>query len=408
MKRLFWKTLIGVLLVLLLTAPAWALKAVAPGTLNYAEGEARLENQPLDKDSIGSVDLRPGQVLNTGTEGKTEVLLGPGQIFRLGDNSSARMISNHPPELELTQGEAIVQVLPNRTGAVLVREAGATARLEKAGLYFFDADRARVFVYKGEAEVQSGNQTVTVKSGRAVELNQNGNLKATKFDKKELERNELVQFSGLRSEYLAEANADAAHRYYRNSAGWYGPGWYWSPAFWTYTYVPGGDYFCDPFGWCFYSPMWALNSPFLYTGFFGDFGVGCFGHTHIGRERLPISFTALPRPGATGASAPPPAMAGNAGTLRGTTGGTSGATQGAVINHSGFNRGTIGSGGLRGGGGVSSSGGSVSGGALSGAHAAGGPVSSGSSGAHAPAGGGSVGGAHGGGFGGGALGGGHR
>ena len=82
MKPLCWKTLLGVLLVLLLTAPAWALKAVAPGTVNYAEGQAKLENIPLDQDSIGAVDLRPGQELNTGAEGKTEVLLGAGQIFR--------------------------------------------------------------------------------------------------------------------------------------------------------------------------------------------------------------------------------------------------------------------------------------------------------------------------------------
>jgi hypothetical protein len=371
--------------------------------LNYAEGEAQLENQSLDKDSIGSVDLRPGQVLNTGTDGKTEVLLGPGQIFRLGDNSSAQMISDNPPELELTKGQATVQLLPNRTGAVLVREAGATARLQKTGLYFFDADRARVLVYKGEAEVQAGNRTLTVKSGRAVELNQSGlnqnglnqsgNLKTAKYDKKELERNDLVQFSGLRSEYLAEANAEAAHGYYMNSTGWYGPGWYWSPAFWTYTWVPGDDAFCDPFGWCYYSPLWALNSPFLFTGFFGDFGVGCFGHTHRGRERLPGSFTTLMRPGATGASAVlPSAMAGNKGTLGVPTGGS----PNAALSHSGFNHGGTGPAGFRGGG--------VSGGALSGAHAGGGH-----SGAPAATGGGSMGGGHaGGGFGGGMVGGGHR
>ncbi len=395
MKPFWWKTLIAVLLVLLLTAPAWALKAVAPGTVNYAEGQAKLENQPLDKDSIGSVDLRPGQALNTGAEGKTEVLLGPGAIFRLGDSSSAGMISDNPPQLELTKGQATVQLLPNRTSAVLIREAGATARLEKDGLYFFDADLQKIFVYKGQAEVQAGNQTVTLKSGRALDLNQIGHLKAAKFDKKELEKDELVQFSGLRSEYLAEANTDAAYGYYTNSAGWYGPGWYWSPAFWTYTWVPGGDYYCDAFGWCFYSPFFVVNSPFLYTGFFIDCGPRSFGHTHKGRDRLPGSFTGLLRPGATGATAgTPPSMAGNAGTLVNRGGGLATST-GTAFNHSGFNRGTIGGAG----------GGGVSGGALSGAHAGGGV-----SGAHSAPGSGSVGGgAHtGGGFGGGGLAGGRR
>jgi len=405
MKPICWKILAGVLLVLLLAIPAWALKAVAPGTVNYAEGEAKLENQPLDKDSIGSVDLRPGQALNTGAEGKTEVLLGPGQIFRLGDNSSVQMIANNPPEVELTKGQATVQILPNRTGAVLVREAGSTTRLEKSGLYFFDADSAKVFVYKGEAEVQSGVQTVKLKSGRALDLNPSGNLKVSKFDKKELERNELVQFSGLRSEYLAEANAETAHAYYVNSGGWYGPGWYWSPAFWAYTWVPGGDYFCDPFGWCFYSPMYSLSSPFLFTGFFGDFGPGCFGHTHRGRARLPGSFTGLVRPGTNATSAgAPSAMAGNTGTA----GGTRGVATPSVFNHSGFNRGTIGAGGSSG---RSVSGGAISGGRVSGAPAgrgaSGTPAGGGISGAHGPSGGGSMGGHAGGGFGG-MIGGGRR
>ena len=365
MKPFGWKTLIGVLLVLLLAIPAWALKAVAPGTVNYAEGEATLENQPLDKDSIGAVDLRPGQVLNTGAEGKTEVLLGPGQIFRLGDHSEARMISEHPAEVELTAGQATVQLLPNRTGAVLIREAGAAARLEKAGLYFFDAEHAKVFVYKGEAEVQAGNQTVTIKSGRVLDLNQGEKLRASKFDKKELEKNELVQFSGLRSEYLAEASTDAAYGYSNNSAGWYGPGWYWSPAFWTYTYIPGGDYYCDPFGWCFYSPFWVAGSPFLYSGYFNDCGVGSFGHTHKGPDRLPGSFAKFNQSGAPGSSPGPAAMAGNAGAFAGSTTAPS-----SAFNHSGFNRGNVGGGAPGGGGARGAFSGAHAGGGFSGAHAA--------------------------------------
>jgi hypothetical protein len=358
MKPIRWKALTGFLLAMLLSAPAWAIAPTTPpptqrpsykpapaGTINYVEGEASLGEQSLTQDSIGSVEMRPGQVLTTGADGKVEVLLGAGIFLRVGDNSMARMLASNPAEVELTQGQATVTVLPNEPPLVLVHASGTTARLVKDGFYEFDADRRQVYVYKGEAQVQVGDRTVKVKGGRMLALSGSETLKATKFDKKQFENTELVQFSGLRAEYLAEANTDAAHSYYVNSNGWYGSGWYWDPAYWTYTWVPGRDYCYDPFGWGFFSPVWVVESPFLFTGFFGDFGINSFGHRRFGRDRLPHSFSARTGHGNTGTvgfSAGAPAMANRAGAAPG-------AFSHPAFNHSGFNHGTVSAGGIRGG-----------------------------------------------------------
>jgi hypothetical protein len=87
-------------------------------------------------------------------------------------------------------------------------------------------------------------------------------LRTTKFDESAYEQSDLFRFSNLRSEYLAEANANAAQIYYPGAWGWYGPGWYWDPFFLGYTWIPGNGIFYSPFGWGFYSPFWVSYSPF--------------------------------------------------------------------------------------------------------------------------------------------------
>ncbi len=86
-------------------------QAARPGTLNYVEGQATVGTQSLDITSIGKVEVGPGQSLETAT-GKAEVLLMPGVFLRLGDRSSAEMISPSllDTEVVLDQGEATVEV----------------------------------------------------------------------------------------------------------------------------------------------------------------------------------------------------------------------------------------------------------------------------------------------------------
>src|SRR5579863_9467540 len=90
-------------------------------------------------------------------------------------------------------------------------------------------------------------------------------VKAQKFDKKELEAEDLYRWTSLRSSYLAEANADAAPAY-SMGFGWFGDGWYWDPWFDAYTYLPGDGIFYSPFGWGFYSPWCVYSVPFYNGG----------------------------------------------------------------------------------------------------------------------------------------------
>ncbi len=245
-----------------------------PGTLNYVEGQVLMNGEALDAKRVGSAALESGQLLATET-GKAELLLTPGVFLRLGDHGSVQMVSPSltDTEVALNQGEALVevdQIYPQND--IRITQNGSSTQLLKVGLYDFDANRNLVRVFDGKAQITSHDEQVTVKGGREVALNTSGKLKAQKFDKKNYAAADLYRWSGLRSNYLAEANVDAARLYLAN--GWYGPGWvgagwYWDPWFEAYTFVPGGGILYNPFGWGFYSPLWAYQSPFFYGGYYG-------------------------------------------------------------------------------------------------------------------------------------------
>ena len=58
-----------------------------PGTINYVEGQATLNDQTLTSQSVGHSEIAPGQTVAT-QNGKVEVLLTPGVFLRLGDDSA--------------------------------------------------------------------------------------------------------------------------------------------------------------------------------------------------------------------------------------------------------------------------------------------------------------------------------
>jgi FecR protein len=275
-------------LAVILSAPAWGTKTDAhsalPGTLNYVEGQAAIGALTLDAKSVGTVDLQSGQELTT-ENGKAEILLTPGVFLRLGENSSAKMISPSltRTEVDLERGEALVEVAEiHPENDIRIDENSATTRLLKTGVYDFDAARDQVRVFNGRAPVQDGDRQVTVTGGHEFDLNASGKVKTQKFDRKQLEATDLYRWSSLRSSYLAEANVDTARVYVAN--GWYGPGWmgagwYWDPWFGSYTFMPANGVLYSPFGWGFYSPLGVYRAPII---------VGSGFHHHFGPEYAPV------------------------------------------------------------------------------------------------------------------------
>lgn len=139
-------------------------------------------------------------------------------------------------------------------------------KLVKTGLYDFNENLHAVRVLDGEAVVKDARTGVRVKAGHMVDLSMSEPLKARKFDKKEVEAEDLYRWTSLRSSYLAEANVDNASWYAYGGYGWYGDGWYWDPWFDAFTIMPWDGIFFSPFGWGFYSPWCAFGAPIFWGG----------------------------------------------------------------------------------------------------------------------------------------------
>jgi hypothetical protein len=280
--------LLGFFLAAILSAPAWAdvtsAKTAVPGTLNYVEGQVSMGDQALNSQSIGKVELQPGESLVT-EKGNAEVLLTPGVFLRIGNHSSVKMISPSitDTEVEVDQGHAMIEVAEiHPENSLRVDEDGTATQLLKTGLYDFNRNQRELRVFDGKAFVESGREHVDVKAGRDLTLASNDLSKAGKFDKKQYEEGDLFRWSSLRSGYLAEANVDAAGMYAENGwggLGWWGADWYWDPWFDAFTFIPGDGIFYSPFGWGFYSPWWVWGAPFYGYGYGYQRGYG-YGFAH--------------------------------------------------------------------------------------------------------------------------------
>jgi hypothetical protein len=265
---------------------AIAASSAIPGTLNYVEGQVTIAGQPATPQSIGSVQLEPGQVMQTG-QGRAELLLTPGVFLRLGDNSSLRLISPNlgDTRVELLQGRAIVEVTEIfKDNNLWVLLDGASARLDKEGLYSFDADARQVRVLDGEASVQVNDHAVNLKKDRALVLAQP--FKTMHFDAKaQTAQDPLYAWSNLRSEYEAEASMQSARTIFVGGGPyWYGPGWYWNPYWSMYGFIPGDGIWYSPFGWPFYSPWLVYSAPWYGYGFHGSGFVA--GARHVSGSAL--------------------------------------------------------------------------------------------------------------------------
>src|SRR5579871_3021166 len=82
--------LAGILAVPVFSAPAGNMGPAQPGTVNYVEGQASIDSEPLNQNSVGTAGLQAGQTLAT-QNGKAEILLTPGVFLRVNGNTAVRI-----------------------------------------------------------------------------------------------------------------------------------------------------------------------------------------------------------------------------------------------------------------------------------------------------------------------------
>ena len=243
-----------------LAAPGYVAR---PGTVNYAEGTVTVAGQAIGAKQLGQTEVAPGQVLET-AQGKAEMLLTPGVLLRIGDNTAVRMVSPSLTDtrVDLLRGEAMIEAQQVKDeNRIAIADNGVDTLIEKKGLYRFDADQPMVSVYDGKVKVLADDRTIEV--GKGKELALGTETKARKFDRDRTD--ELYAWSKLRSSYMAEANEASAQTIVVDGLNWGGPGWYWNRWYGTWAFLPGTGYLTSPFGFGYYSPgYWYSVGPRFY------------------------------------------------------------------------------------------------------------------------------------------------
>jgi uncharacterized membrane protein YgcG len=188
------------------------------GGVNFVSGDVTVKRAgKADWETLTAEDeLKAGDAVRTGADGRAEVLLNPGSYLRLGENAEFELTSPKLDDLRLrlARGSAVIEA----TGygkfdlLIVVLTPTAETKIVRTGVYRVNvlASETEVLVSKGLALVGA----TEVKEGRAARVGASGAAVVAKFDKKL--RDALDLWSRRRGEELAKANQRLR---VRNAAG---------------------------------------------------------------------------------------------------------------------------------------------------------------------------------------------
>ncbi len=153
-------------------ASAQTIVAAHSGVVNYFEGSVLIDGQTLEHKFGRFDEIKPGSELRT-NDGRAEILLTPGVILRVDENSSIRMVSNKLTDtrVEFLAGGAI---LDSRNAApgdpITITYKNFEMRFAKSGRFRFDSEAGQLQVAEGEADVKLRDKTVVARAGQVVAL----------------------------------------------------------------------------------------------------------------------------------------------------------------------------------------------------------------------------------------------
>jgi hypothetical protein len=151
-------------------ASAQTIVAAHSGVVNFFEGSVSIDGQMLEQKFGRFDEIKPGSQLRTNL-GRAEVLLTPGVLLRVDQNSSLRMVSNKLADtrLEFIGGAAILDSRNATPGApVLIAYKDFQMRFARSGRYRFESEPAQLLVDEGEADVLLRDKAVLVKAGQML------------------------------------------------------------------------------------------------------------------------------------------------------------------------------------------------------------------------------------------------
>jgi hypothetical protein len=289
-------------------ASAQTIVSAHSGVVNFFEGSVSIDGQMLEQKFGRFDEIKPGSQLHTSL-GRAEILLTPGVLLRVDQNSSIRMVSNKLSDtrLEFTGGAAILDSRNAAPGApLLIAYKDFQMRFARPGRYRFESEPAQLLVDDGEADVILRDKALLIKAGQMLPFSAplraqvapiRDNIGLDRWDNDRNESLSADNQSAADSDNLSSALNNPDSDSGTSGSGYYG-GLLPDP-------VAGGGYYANSGS----APLWfypgaGLGYIPLYVGIPGNrifaFRTGIIGHLPL-RTYLPLrSGTAplrtVPRP----------------------------------------------------------------------------------------------------------------
>ncbi len=244
------------------------------GGVNYVEGSVTV----VRKDGTSGLllrrdEIRIGDKVSTGPDGKAEVLLNPGSYMRIGANTKFEFKTTALENLQIRMdsGSAIFEVFASAEFTVRVITPKAKLLLIQSGVFRVDAmadGGARVAVIEGQAMLADRIATL-VKKGQVAVL-ADGASSLTKISGEH--KDDLALWSKTRGKELAKQTASIKNAGVRNSllssynrGGWgmnnsFGL-WIFDASWGGYSFLPFGWNWSSPYGYGFHNNIGGYHLP---------------------------------------------------------------------------------------------------------------------------------------------------
>jgi hypothetical protein len=203
----------------LLPINAQKVVSARAGLITYLQGPVLLDGKRLVLQYARFPQMREGQTVST-ARSRAELLLSPGVVLRLAENSLMRLDSATLADTRVTlkQGQALLEVVQLAEGnRIQIAIGEVIVEPARPGLYrigiFQNATQNSVGqttlrVFGGEAAVRSGPIMADVKRGMAISLD--AGLAISRFDRKE--KDPLHLWAARRSFDLFMSDPEARQR----------------------------------------------------------------------------------------------------------------------------------------------------------------------------------------------------